>query len=188
MIIHLKNIVFQKLHEKLASDSMIINKIIKYLDSEKNISDIFIIDDSVVANVVDINNNCITKSFFDGDNFHDIISNTFNNTTDNVIFKKLIVFSINNMFRDYVKDDILTLEKNNDISYNLLNTQIYLNNNLYNINYGYNKVIKILIKHNNKLFYCDMKFRDDYLIISQNDYEVDRLSEKLLDNKKKLLK
>ena len=102
--------------------------------------------------------------------------------------KKLLVGSFNNLCKSELGNkNVLKLNRNDYISYNvdadiLLNcTLSYLDeNNLENKN------AKALVRIMDDIHYFDMKLRDGYLIISNNECKINKLSEEL--NKKNKVK
>lgn len=189
---YLEEMVFNKLKEKLGYEDEVIKKIIKYLSYAEAIHEIYVIDGIVAVKALSkTNNSPEIKSFFiPEDGFCDITSANFNNISGYGVLKELIVGSINKVISNNLGIiEPLILKENGEINYSKYNINIFLNSNLShlgkineNIN---NDIIKILVKRGiNEIYYFDMKLRDGYLVIYQNEFPVNKVSSILNDNVK----
>ena len=121
--------------------------------------------------------------------FYDITSVEFNRNNQNKERTNFIINSLNNTIKTLIIDrpepDDILLYLNNQINYLIPDLHIYSNRHCNDIVLNNNtgtKITKILITYGDKMLYFDMKIRSNYVILSQNDYKINVLSEML--NKK----
>lgn len=184
-------LIWNKLKEKLDFEDEIINRIMTIIKNCNNIDDIYVLDGNVIVKSID-NKNDEALYVAPEYNFVDITSNDFIKDNKNNQKANFIIMSINNTIKSLIQnkvesDDILLIS-NGNISYTMDNLNIYAGRNMNSIladNTG-SKVTKILVVYENKLLYFDLKIRDNYVILSQNDYKINILSEML--NKKEVQK
>ena len=188
---YLEDVTFEKLKSKLDYEDEVIKKLSEYACYMENIDEVYVLDGFIASCVHDNHGN---SHFILEDNFLDITSSGFNNIRNNMVFKKLISDSINNYLKYYLAlDSLLHFKKNGKFIYSNNNINIYLNSSLSDMNRinneNSNEVIKIIVKYNDEIYYFDMKIRDGYLVIYQNQYEINKISDKLNGNvKKKVIK
>ena len=185
----LAEVVYLKLKDKLNFSDDIINKIINHIGYADDISEIYVLDGYVAYDVLSSDGK--EPYFALEDSFCNITSNNFNDVVGSSLLKKLIVESINNLFREYLDEKPLKLKSNGDITCDE-NINIYLNSTLSylgKINSEINnEIIKVMI-HDDKdnIYYFDMKLRDGYLVLYQNNHYLHKVSE-ILNNKNKVKK
>ena len=189
---YLEEVAFSKLKEKLGYEDEVIKKIVSYISYSEAISEIYVVDGIVLVKALSkTNDNKEYKSFIILQNgFYDIASINFNNTANFGILKKLLVDSINHIFKTNIYDTkALEINNNGDIRYKESDLNIFINcslNKLGMINEKMNnEIIKVIIKYqNDQIFSFDMKLRDGYLVIYQNEYNVNKVSETLNNESK----
>ena len=103
------------------------------------------------------------------------------------MLKKLIVDSFNNVFKVYLDENPLKYNDNGDVIYSEPDFNIYLNTNFKELNtineQMMDRIIKVIVKKNvDEIYYFDLKVRDGYTVIYQNEYGLNKVSE-LLNNK-----
>ena len=190
---YLEDMVFHKLKEKLGYEDEIIKKIISYLSFAEVIDEIFVIDGNVLVKVLSkTTSDPEYKVYFIPEKgFYDITSVNFSNTENYGMIKELVVNSINNIFKSNIDiNKALDLNNNGSIKYRELGLNIFINkplSELGKINDELNNdVIKVIVKYKfDKIYTFDMKLRDGYLVIYQNEYNVNKVSEALNTSSKK---
>ena len=182
----LEEVVYQKLQDKLGFESETINKLVNIIKYSENIEEVYVFDGYIATRISSMNENkdYASSFFIIEEGFFDITSNDFNDTNKYNIVKKLIVESINNVFNSCEK--LLYLKDNGEIKYNISNLNIYINCSLNYLgiinNKSNNETIKVIVKHGkDEIYYFDIKLRDGYLVIYQNE-SLNKVSE-LLDDK-----
>ena len=187
--------VFNSLKEKLGYEDEVIYKIMKYINIAEIIKEIYVIDGNIIVKA-------INKSF-DGkfswtyyipeQGFYDIASFAFNDDIYNEyggMIKQLILNGISNTLKSNLEiDKPLMFNKGGGIEYNQDDIRIFINkrvSELSKINESNgNEIIKVLVKDSlDEIYSFDMKLRGGYLVIYQNEYPVNKVSEELDSNKK----
>ena len=187
---HLYTVVFSVLKGKLHFEDEVINKIMHLIDYADVMEDVFILDGNVFTKVHDNKNNDI--SFIPLDNFCDITTDKFGKNVLNNNFKYFFIESLNNSIGTWFSDQLdkkkMLSMNNNNITYNLLDMNIFINSSLKSIidsaaNH-LQQVTRLVLRFNDDLYSFDVKIHDEYLILSYNDYPVSRLSKILVEKEK----
>lgn len=183
----LEDVVFNKLKEKLDFEDETVKKIVKYIPYAEGILEIYVLDGHLAVKVLDKDKDNVKTRFIPEDDFYDVTSISFNNSKGNKMLKKLIVDSFNNVFKVYLDENPLKYNDNGDILYSEPDFNIYLNTNFKELskinNQMVDNVIKVIVKKNvDEIYYFDLKVRDGYTVIYQNEYGLNKVSE-LLNNK-----
>ena len=167
----------------------------KYISFSEVIEEIFVIDGNIIVKAVDkASDSTESKTFYiPEDGFYDITSTAFNGNeyNENVgMTKALVMNGISNILNNNLEiNKSLKFNKRGNIDYNKSDIKIFINkkaHELANINEkDNNEVIKVLIKdHLDTIYSFDMKLRGGYLVIYQNEYPVNKVSEELSLDKK----
>lgn len=186
-IIDMNQLILNKLKSELMVDEFTINKIFTTIrDGFEYADDIYILND--IDNKFIITKNATDKQTLSlswSNGFKDITSNDFNVNNEDAYFTKLIAGSLNNSIKTLIQngvepDDILEIN-GNKVNYVLPELNIYANRNFNDIiiNDNGTKITKILVIYQNQMLYFDMKIYHGYVILSQNDIEITKLSEEL---------
>ena len=183
----IENIVLLRLQSKLPYSDIVIRKIVSCLALGNKLEDIYTIDDNVIIKLIPFEDK---KSYFIfDDSFKDVASNNYNEEDYSVVSKKLIVDSINNLLKGYIKEDILKLKNTGYISYKVENVGVYLNAPLSDINSGlkngFYRTMKLLINYGDDIYSFDAKLRNGYFFIINDESNINKMSSDL-DNKVKL--
>ena len=182
------NAVYLKLKEALGFEDETINKIMSFIKYGGEIKDILVIDGNTLVVLLsrDYDEPREISYLSDQDSAHEMDKIGFNNMVKSDL-RELITVSLNNIlkaiFYKYLNgDDAIILEENN-IYYNSPFLNIYFSKSLKDINKD-NDIVKVLVKYGaDEIYYFDMKFRNGYLVISDNEFPILRLSE-ILEQKK----
>ena len=182
-------VIWKKLKETFDFEDEVINRIFSFIRVMDEIDDMYVLDGNVIVrrsnktsdggiyvapelDFIDITDKC-----FVGNNVKNKMTN-------------LVVMSINNIIKPLIENrvkpsDILSIN-DDKIDYKKDNLNIYLSHNMSDIltDSSGNKVTKVSASYDNNLLYYDMKIRDDYVILLQNNYEVKVIS-KMLDKSEK---
>ena len=185
-------VLYAKLKEKLDFEDEVINQLLAFTMFTEKVEDLYVLDGIVIAKMkAYVHGEPKDILFFPGNNeFNNIATEKFNNL-DNNEFKTFLAQSLSNLIKPLIKDRVdvdEALVMNNDtFTYNVSDLNVYINSLLSNIlsdNTG-SKVHKILVTYEDLIFYFDMKLRDNYIIISQNDFKIHSISE-MLNQKNKV--
>ena len=210
----IKEVAFDKLKNKLGFEDEVIEKIISLMMLTNKIEDIYVIDGMVLSKLkktelvkegselAKLNDELMslkTNALYSASNgvFNNIDSDAFN-SIENENFKSLLVESLNGLVKPFIKsldsnfkyDDEAVIAIRDKVIYMVDNLNIYLNNTLKGIlsdNAGVQKT-KVIVTYNDLVLYFELKRRDDYIIISQNEYKINVISEMLNNNTKELKK
>lgn len=190
----IREVAFNKLKKQLGFEDEVIEKIITLMLITNRIEEIYVINGDVLAqidNTVYTNERDVLYSA-SNNNYLNVNYKKFNNS-DNIDCKTLLISVLNNALRPFthVNADERVLSINGDvITYNIPNLSIYINNSLEEIFSDKTGTVisNVIVKYNDMLLNFDLKIRDEYVIVSQNEYRVNVISEMLNNNTKELKK
>lgn len=188
VIDQLNCVVFNKLKDKLGFENEVINKILGIINFFNQVIDIYILDGNIIVKLK-VHDSEDVVSYVKADGFYDISSKEFTDGLDYEFYKCFFLETMNNAlsleFKEkFEKGNLLNINKNLEIGYNLDNLEIYINKSLrelMQLNTDVSKeVAKVIIKHkNDELYYFDLKVHYAYFELAHNDYKVNILSDML---------
>ena len=185
-------VIFDKLKEKTGFENEIIDAIVGFLGFFNQVSDIYILDGNIIVKLTTPDEK--ETSYVKSGELIDISSKDFTSELDYEFYKCYYVEAMNKamvpLFKEkFDKGNLLNINSDLRISYNLDNLSIYSNKTLkeiMQINTDVSKdVAKVLIKHNHdELYYFDLKIHYAYFELAHNEYKVNKLSEMLKPKEK----
>lgn len=193
----LETMIFQQLKEKLGFEDEVITKMVYFLDFAERLEDIYVLDGLVMVKVISsaYHKPTLVSYLAPSQGINEITSAYFNNSF-NYPIKNLLVGALNNvlnpLFKDYLNGDDVLLLENGNLIYNLPQLSIYFDKSIKEIEQinkeNINSTVKILVKYGvEELYSYDLKIRNGYAILSENDFQVKKVSE-MLDTKKMVKK
>ena len=187
-------VVFNKLKEKTGFENEIIDDLVGFIGFFNQVSDIYILDGNIIVKLTTPDEK--ETSYVRSNELMDISGKDFTRGLDYELYKCFYVEAMNKamvpLFKEkFDKGNLLNINSDLHISYNLDNLSIYSNKTLkelMQINTDVSKdVAKVLIKHNHdEFYYFDLKIHYAYFELAHNEYKVNKLSEML--NKKDKVK
>lgn len=191
---HLKDVLYRKMKEKLDFEDEVIEKMMDLTKYSNRLEDIYVLDGNVIAKVLSTDGLTLKEVtyLYPTSGFRELTTLTFNDSFNKLIVRDLLVTHLNNVIKPMIRSNMENIDPiasdGLEIGYTFPNIEVYLDRGLKEIDRIYNEsknyITKVLIKVNEENYYSyDLKCRDGYMILAQNDFTLKKVSE-ILEAKK----
>ena len=191
---HLRDVLYTKMKDALDFDDEVIEKMVDLIKYSNRLEDIYVFDGNVIAKVLSTDGFEVkdVTHLYPTAGFRELTTLAFNDSFKELAVRDLIVAHLNNAIKPMIESNVYNVDPiasdGLEIGYTFQGIEVYLNRGLKEIDRIYNKnkrdVTKVLIKVDEENYYSyDLKCRDGYMILAQNDFTLKKVSE-MLDSKK----